>query len=593
MYQVSNAYLADMKKPVQRFGIRGTIGSIPFTSDNILSGTTSLTNQCVDNDEIILGAAYIGEFRATFRNIAIQRYEWMGKTITPIHIRYIPQLDGTSIAEEVPLGVFTIAEVTYSVDGVAVVAYDNMSRLDKVAAFNSTSGTAYGILTSICTECNLELGMTRAEVEALPNGTQLFGCYPENSIETYRDMIGWLAQALASVVLVDRSGKIILKSYGMSEVDTITASNRFESSTFSGYETRYSGVSVVDIASKQTRYYGTDYDVYLTMNLGANPFLQYGTKATKEAMMRAILDSISAVAYVPFNVTMLGDPCYDLTDVLIQSGGIGDSDKAFCIQRFSWSLTNGYNAEGVGKDPDLANAKSKSDKQIQGLLNSTSQNLIQYYFYENAEELVINDTQTRRLIDLRFSSLKATVVMFQAEILLETSVDDVTGRITYYTNGAEVTTYHPEEKWIDGKHVLHLMWHIRIGEAQLTRFVATITAGGGSITIPPRGVQAVVSGQGLAAIGEFDGFIDVEESIPRLRFTSMRLRGFSSSVSVAKQTPYRPTATANITGLKFTSMRLRGFDESLFVDKDSMSAHTHAELSAYTYEDLANSFIYG
>ena len=593
MYQVSNAYLADMKKPVQRFGIRGTIGSIPFTSDNILSGTMSVTNQCVDNDEIILGAAYIGEFRATFRNININRYEWMGKTITPIHIRYIPQLDGTSIAEEVPLGVFTIAEVTYSVDGVAVVAYDNMSRLDKAAAFNSTSGTAYGILTAICTECDLELGMTRAEVEALPNGTQLFGCYPENSIETYRDMIGWLAQALASVVLVDRSGKIILKSYRMSEVDTITASNRFESSTFSGYETRYSGISVVDIASKQTRYYGTDYDVYLTMNLGSNPFLQYGTRATKEAMARAILDSISAVAYVPFNVTMLGDPAYDLTDVLIQSGGIGDNDKAFCIQRFSWSLTNGYNAEGVGKDPDLANAKSKSDKQIQGLLNSTSQSLIQYYFYENAEELVINDTQTARLIDLRFSSLKATVVMFQAEILLETSVDDVTGRITYYTNGAEVTTYHPEEKWIDGKHVLHLMWHIRIGEAQLTRFVATITAGGGSITIPPRGVQAVVSGQGLAAIGDFDGFIDIEDKIGRLSFTSLQMRPFTSNVTANLQIPERPSGAEIFGAFNLGGLTLQGFTDALFVNKDALSNYTHEQLTPYTYEDLANSFIYG
>ena len=488
---------------------------------------------------------------------------------------------------------FTIAEVTYSVDGVAVVAYDNMSKLDKAAAFNSTSGTAFGILTSICTECNLELGMTRAEVEALPNGTQLFGCYPENSIETYRDMIGWLAQALASVVLVDRSGKIILKSYGMSEVDTITASNRFESSTFSGYETRYSGISVVDIASKQTRYYGTDYDVYLTMNLGSNPFLQYGTRATKEAMARAILDSISAVAYVPFNVTMLGDPCYDLTDVLIQSGGIGDSDKAFCIQRFSWSLTNGYNAEGVGKDPDLANAKSKSDKQIQGLLNSTSQNLIQYYFYENAEELVINDTQTARLIDLRFSSLKATVVMFQAEILLETSVDDVTGRITYYTNGAEVTTYHPEEKWIDGKHVLHLMWHIRIGEAQLTRFVATITAGGGSITIPPRGVQAVVSGQGLAAIGDFDGFIDIEEKIGRLSFTSLQMRPFTSNVTANLQIPERPSGAETFGAFNLGGLTLQGFTDALFVNKDALSNYTHEQLTPYTYEDLANSFIYG
>ena len=595
MYSVSNAYKQNMKQPIQRFGIRGTIGSNTFTADNIIGGTFSITNSCADNDEIILGAAYIGELRATFRNININRYEWIGKTIRPIHQRIIPPatVGGDPTTEEVPLGVYTIAEATWSAEGVSVVAYDNMSKLDKAAAFNSTSGTAYGILTAICTECGLTLGMTQSEVEALPNGTQLFGCYPENDIETYRDMIAWLAQALASVVLVNRAGEIVLKTYGMDEVDTITSSNRFDTSSFSGYETRYSGVSVVDIASKQTRYYGTDYDVYLTMNLGSNPFLQYGTKSTKETMARAILDSIAAVAYVPFNATMLGDPAYDLTDVLIQSGGIGDADKAFCIQRFSWSLSNGYNAEGVGKDPDLANAKSKSDKQIQGLLNSTSQNLVQYYFYENAEQIVVNDTATFRIIDLRFSSLKATVVMFQAEILLETDVDDVTGRITYYTNGAEVTTYHPEEKWIDGKHVLHLMWHIRIGEAQLTRFVATITAGGGSITIPPRGVQAVVSGQGLAASGDFDGFIDIDETIAPLNFTSLQVRQFTPTVTIDTQTPEKPSGTETLSAYTLGGLTLQGFTDALFVNKDALSNYTHEQLTPYTYEDLANSFIYG
>ena len=595
MYSVSNAYKADMKQPIQRFSIRGTIGSKSFTADNIIGGTFSITNSCADNDEIILGAAYIGELRATFRNISINRYEWVGKKIIPIHQRIIPpaEVGEDPTVEEVPLGVYTIAEATWSVEGVSVVAYDNMSKLDKAAQFNSTSGTAYAILTAICEECGLTLGMTQAEVEALPNGTQLFGCYPENDIETYRDMIAWLAQALGSVVLVDRLGQIVLKAYGMTEVDTITASNRFDSSSFSGYITRYSGVSVVDIASKQTRYYGTDYDVYLTMNLGANPFLQYGTKSTRETMARAILDSIAAVAYVPFNATMLGDPAYDLMDVLVQSGGIGDTDKAFCIQRYSWSLTNGYNAEGVGKDPDLANAKSKSDKQIQGLLNSTSQNLIQYYFYENAEEIEVGNGSTARIVDLWFSSLKATVVMFQAEILLETDVDDVTGRITYYTNGAEVTTYHPTETWIDGKHVLHLMWHIRIGEAQLTRFVATITAGGGTITIPPRGVQAVVSGQGLAAIGEFDGFIDVDESFSRLNFTSLQMQEFTPSVTVAQQIPEKPSGAETFGDFSLGGLTLEGFTDFLFVDKDSLSNYTHAELTPYTHEDLGESYIYG
>lgn len=592
MYPVSNAYKADMHRPTQRCGIKGTIGAVNFNSDNILSGTLGITNQCVDNDELILGAAYIGEFRATFRNINIQRYEWVGKEITPVHIRYIPN-GLESIAEEVPLGVFTIAEATYSADGVAVVAYDNMSKLNKKASFDSTSGTAFGILTMICTSCGLNLGMTQAEVEALPNGTQLFGCYPDNDIETYRDMIAWLAQALACVVLVDRSGNIILKKYGMTAVDTIEPANRSISSTFSAYETRYSGISVVDIASKQTRYYGTDYDVYLTMNLGSNPFLQYGTKSTKETMMRAILDSIAAVAYVPYSISILGDPCYDLTDVLSQEGGLGDSEKAYCIQRYSWSLTGGYTAEGVGKNPDLANAKSKTDKEISGLLNDTSNNLIQYYFYTNADEISINDGNTRDIIYLWFASRKETHTIFQAEVLLNADADGTVGLVTYFVDSAEVVNYHPTETWIDGDHIMHLLYHIPISEAKLVRFKATLTASGGNITIPAGGVNAVVSGQGLVSSDSWDGYIDIEESIPRFRFTSMRLRGFDTSVTAAKQTPHRPTATANITGLRFTSMRLRRFDDTPFINKDSMSAHTHAELSAYTHEDLNNSFIHG
>lgn len=598
MYSVSNKYKQDMKEPVARFTLRGTIGNKAFNEENIAGGSFSITNQCVDNDEILLGAAYIGELQATFQFVDIDRYEWVGKVIAPIHVRIFP--DGTS--EEVPLGVFTIAEATWSADGVSVIAYDNMTKLDKVAQFDATTGTAYGILRNICTSCGLELAMTQAQVEALPNGSELIGLWAENDIETFRDMISWLAQTLASIVLVDRQGRIYLKTYGMTVVDEVGEENRFLDATFSDFESKYSGVSVVDIQKKQTRYYGTtEQDIYLTYNLGSNPFMQFGVQSTRDRMARAILDSLAATAYVPFSVTMLGDPAYDLGDVITLSGGMGDDTKHFVIQRFSYNLHNNYTAEGVGKNPDVANAKSKTDKQIAGLLNNTNQNVIQYYFFNNSEEIIIQDGGTRNIVDLRFASLKATTVMFEAEVLLEADTtvtgieyNDLIGTVTYYINSTEVAERHPVETWVDGEHILHLQYHLNIGDAQLTRFVATLTAAGGEITIPINGVEAVISGQGLVASDSWDGYIDLEDTVSEITLNGISVEdNILDSVSTSTDVPYRPSAEVIVGELSLGGMVIENFSDTLLVDKYMMRSKTYAELTAYTHAEINNLFIYG
>lgn len=596
MYSVSNKYKQDMKEPVARLSVSGTIGSENFTEANIAGGSFSITNQCVDNDEILLGAAYVGELQATFQNINIDRYEWVGKVITAYHTRLFA--DNTS--ETIPIGVYTIAEATWSADGISVVAYDNMSKLDKAAQFDATTGTAYGILRNICESCDLTLAMTEAEVEALPNGTELFGLWADNDIETFRDMISWLAQTLASIVLVNRSGGIYLKTYGMTVVDEVTEENRFLDATFSDFESRYSGVSVVDIKAKQTRYYGTEEDIYLTYNLGSNPFMQYGTNSTKERMARAILNSLATTAYVPFSVTMLGDPVYDLGDVLTLSGGMGDGSKHFVIQRYSYNVHNNYSCEGVGKNPDVANARSKTDKQIQGILNNQNQNGIQYYFFTNSDEIVIPDTKTREIIDIRFASLKDTVVIFHAEVLLtaDTKVtgityDDLIGTVTYYLDSAEVTTRHPIETWVDGKHIMHLLYHINIQEARSTRFVVTLNADGGDIYIPVDGIEAVIHGQGLAAVGEWDGYLDFSETIGQIPLTSIEVEPFNDNVTLWQDIPYNPTANETLGEIDLGGMIVEGFSEMLLIDKKMMSSYTYQQLSDSTHAQLNNTYIYG
>lgn len=596
MYSVSNKYRQDMKEPVARFALSGTIGTESFTEANIIGGSFSITNQCVDNDEILLGAAYIGELQATFQNININRYEWVSKVITPIHTRIFP--DGTR--ESVPLGVFTIAEAVWSADGVAVRAYDNMSKLDKAAQFNATSGSAYGILLNICVNCGLTLGMSQAEVEALPNGDETLGLWAENDIETFRDMISWLAQALASIVLVDRQGRIVLKTYGMTSIDDIGAENRFIDATFSDFESRYSGLSVVDIKSQQTRYYGTEPDIYLTYNLGRNPFMQYGTPTVKDRMARAVLNSLASTAYVPFSCTMLGDPAYDLGDVITLSGGMGDSTKHFVIQRYSYNLHNNYTAEGVGKNPDVANAKSKTDKQIQGLLNNKNQNEIQYYFFTNSDEIVVGDTRTKQIIDVRFASLKATIVMFHAEILLDADstvsgidYNDIKGTVSYFVNYTEELR-HPVETWVDGEHILHLQYHININDVELTKLVVTLTANGGDITIPVNGIEAVVYGQGLAAVGEWDGYIDIEETIPQIEIESLTVEpNIIDEPEFWTDIPYSPSTNVTIGEIDLDTITVEGFNDILMIDKKMMSAYTHGELHDLTHAQLNNRYIHG
>ena len=329
-------------------------------------------------------------------------------------------------------------------------------------------------------------------------------------------MIAWLAQAMCAVVIVDRLGRIVLKSYGTESIDTLQATNRFESSTFADYVSRYSGLSVVDMANNSTRYYHVQNDAYLTMNLGSNPWLQYNTGT----LCQNIINKLATAQYVPFTATLLGDPAYDLTDVITNAGGLGDGTKLYCIQKYSWSLSGGYSIEGVGKDPRLSSAKSKTDKNLEGLASKINSNEIQYYVFRNTDEITIGRNEEKQIINIRFTSLVATTVIMHAEVLLDVStynqdIDyyDAVGTISYYINGTKDNTYTPIETWVDGDHILHLMYLMNLTSSQLNTLVARLSMAGGSVTIPPMGVSAVIYGQGLLATDKWDGTLFIVEDM--------------------------------------------------------------------------------
>ena len=511
MYQVSDAYLKQTKEKVQTFRLTGTVNKIAFTNHDILSGSFTITNQCSEQNDVKIGSVYIGELKCTFKP-DLQVQDWTNAQIVVS--------EGLLIGdkwEDVPLGIYTVSEANDTEYGIDITAYDNMAHFNRSCSVDITIGTPYELLTLACTTCEAELGMTQAEVDALPNGTESLSLYTENDIETWQDFIFWVAQATGTFATMDRQGKLVLRKYEQTVVDTLTNHDRFTGSKFSKFETRYSGLSCVNMADDTTSYYGSNPDNYLTYNLGSNPFLQYGVDSYKEQIRRAVLTALLQIDYVPFETSCLCGAMYDLGDIIRCTDGIAPG-KLGCVMMYDYTFNGGYKITGFGSDPALATAKSKTDKNLEGLRNNVSTNEILFFNYENASAIQIGDGESKAIIDIRFTSSVSIGVLFQAEILLEATATeaDVIGTIEYTLNDVTIIGYNPTETWKNGKHILSLMYMLMIEGNSINRWLVKLNIAGGSIAIAQGAVRAVIYGQGLVGTVEWDGFITVEEKLTQI-----------------------------------------------------------------------------
>jgi len=535
MYEVSQAYKEAMKKPVQHFKLRGVITNknmtYTFTEKDILKGSFTITNQCCGTSAMEIGSVYTGEMSMTLLGNIVPRYSIYGAKVEP----YFSLLTDNGW-EEIPLGVFNIAEANYSVSGCEIKAYDNMSLLDKGISLTTTSAEMWTMLENVSEACGVSIGMTEAEVRGFPNGNRMLGIYANNDMETWRDFVSWLAQTAGCFATVNRAGELVFRAFNTDVVDTIDTEHRFMGCKFSDFETRYTGISVVNIGDQTTSYYGAldVEDDGLTMNLGSNPFLQYGVDETVEESRRAVLVALEVIRYVPFTADMIGNPAYDLGDVFRFSGGIADGACLSCMTKFDWKFNDKFTMDGVGENPALANARSKTDKNITGLLSNADENRMYYYTFTNSDLIRIAAGDKKPVISIVFAAVKSAELEFKAEILCETTAADsdqptiVTA--TYMLNGDEITTYLPTETMQDGKHILHLFYPLTAAEGTVNRWVVSLSCRFGSLRIDKGQILAMISGQGLAGKDGWDGTIDITEEV-EFDLISMRPR-FTSSVDV-------------------------------------------------------------
>lgn len=578
MFDVSEKFKNAVRQNTRKYEWHGTITTkggrvYEFGAKDIVKGSGYIKWQCCSDTEIELGTVYAAEMGISLFS-EIDRYTLEDAVVRLFYS--LTLLDGT--VETIPMGVFEVSEANRGIRTLEIKGYDYMLRFEKAMKLESSSGTPYQFLKIACDTCKVEMAQSVTEITALPNGGTTLGIYADNDIETFRDLIFYVAQVVGCFCQIDRYGRFVLKQYDNKPVLTIPQKERYDSN-YSDFVTRYTAVSSTNQTDQTSEYIAMETDDALTMNLGINPLMQFGLKSTRERMLREILTVLQKVNYVPFNSTTIGNPALEPGDILQFTGGHADEDKVSCITSMECRIYGKMSIKCVGKNPRLAGAKSKNEKNITGLLNSVESGKTVVYNFVNVSPFNIGQSLTK-VMDIDFMATEDTTAAFHCEMLLEVIkleeereteeviIENPELSIIYKMNGETVDNFMPTKNCIYGKHIVTLFYPItKVIEKSSNTFSMYLKISEGSVKIGEAQIRATISGQGLAAgLGDWNGRININENIGFVKISDVPFvdDAFEDKLTVAFPNIRRSGISQSIGNIAITEM---DFGVNTFTDR--------------------------
>ena len=515
MYPTSNDYKIAVTKNARAHRLSGAVNGHSFDGGDVIKNTFVVKNQFCPATAIQLGGVYVGELDLTFTKAFAEslniRGSWKGKTITAS--LWIELAGGTF--EAVPMGSFTIADANWVDAGLQIVAYDVMGELDKALTFDTTTGTIGEFIALIAQECDVVFDMTAEDIAALVNSDQVLSIYPGSPMETFRDLLSQLCVVCAAYATATRDGKLVIRPLPdtSTAVRTIPATLRY-STSFRDYTSFYTQLNVTNMDDDTVSVYVNDNPNGLIMDIGGNPFLQYGIQSVVAARRQAIINSIEPFEATPFAVSILPDPSLDLGDVITFTGGIGQGSVG-CIM----SIVHKADCtiiEGYGENPAAAGVSSLTDKAIAAASGQNKSNELTYYTYVNAEAKTIGTTETS-LYSINFSASQRTTVEWWHEIKVLADMDGGSSQsmtLAYYLDG-ELQDYDPVDTWsVDGYHMVRLGgWFKDVTPSVPHTFEVKAVVDGGTATIGIEDLHVLLKGQSMNASDSFSGLIACTDNI--------------------------------------------------------------------------------
>lgn len=554
MYSVSSEYLEKIVSDDIMATWYGSIKSksgivYNITADNINLGNTKFIHEVTSGTSLEIGTAYSKELELavyveydidsqqyTLNDVPVNRYDFYDSEIHLYFRLYLDEEQQTY--EDVPCGgTFYTAVPEIADDTLTLTAYDGMEKFKQLTSQESV-GVAYDYLSWICNACDVELGSTQEEIEALPNSDLPVYLYKGVNIETtYLDALAGITAMLSSFAVLGTDDKLYVRQFTMTPIRSISDDWRY-AIQISDYETHYNSVALTDLVNEKIVTSEVAEDEGLQYDLGENPFLQYGLDETKQVAVDNILEQLNTITYTPFEATVPIDPSLEVGDILEFTEGRAVSGKYAAIMSVEYSLDGSTTIKCVGDNPKLLSANDSTDRELQKLLNTIDSRTIYYYDYVNVQEINIADGQQAIIISIRYVTSAPTHIDFHAEVKHELTVTNTevspyaTLKVTYFIDDEEVEEYYPIQDEFAGTHLLHLLFTFMAKENIRGKFVALLEVTNGSIHIDVNCARAYIAGQGLVTKeAEWDGTLDLYDEISLFNPINYVL-SFTDAVSV-------------------------------------------------------------
>ena len=366
MYNVSENFKRAIKSQNRKSSIYGTLTTTsgteyPLNDSNFIKDSLYITNQIVNNSKLCFGAVYAGECGLVI-NSTIDRYSLFGATI---ELNFLLQLEDGS-RESLALGVFSVDTPERIGSKIKLTAVDNMSKFD-VTVNEDVNGTWYELLSYIANKCGVELAQTQAELEALHiNATNQNYTIQQDKIDTYRDALSYLCMVICANATIDNTGKLKIVQYATSACDSNDRTTRLNNCKFSDYTTRYSGVKARFIANENyAPYEASNPDIKgLTLDLGDIPIVG-GTVESKHDTVKAIMETLTQIAYVPATLYISSNPAYELGDMIACENVNNTSYSVnIYVMKYEYNYRKKETINCYGDNPLLQNIKNQNDKHL-------------------------------------------------------------------------------------------------------------------------------------------------------------------------------------------------------------------------------------
>ena len=593
MYPTTNAYQTAIKAASRPYNtVYGTItlttGEVVTVDSSVMpTNSISISKQCIEGGDLMFGGVFLSTLKLSIIT-SKTRYAFFGATINLTYeIQIGTDTSGETpvpIYEEIPLGIYTVADADRPQDIVNLTAYDNLTLLDAEIGDSYITGKPWEIFSYIENNTGIELAFTESDLTNFVNYNYPLQASAEQGITTFREVVKVVCQLLGCFAYADRQGKLALKKFSTSPNATLSWGDWY-SCVPADYESTYVALSVTGLKGTYVKT-TTEVDAIGNMMvIDDAPAWDYGADDDLQARTDNLYNYLSTITYTPSDIDMPSDPtfdCGDMIHLMLKKGGTVDT----ILTSIEWKFHQGMTLTSEGINPYLEGNTALATESSRILNQAVERSRLQFISFTNSREVVVGDSSTAKIGEVTFAPTSETSALFVATILIDVDVEDeeetyteqvtvpvkayngttettitdingnpvtLSGTATnttiyqrdgkcdvsfYYTmNGVKIPSnevpYVATEHIEDGKHIVTLSYPlIALTESVPTTFAIYVTSSGGTVTIPSQTMQATILGQEIVPPNGFTGKIDVSEDITHFDIGVLEKLAMLESVAV-------------------------------------------------------------